>query len=160
MENVSWLRLAGYAGAAVFFYYLVVIRSIIIQKLKERKRRVWTVKEDELAPAFSSETRQSKSQGILQDNQGDQEDMPDEELAFNELERCAETIQDILSAINIDSDSKGVLLSRLQTGIQKYPLVNRQPFKIAISNLIVREAAYKLGFNLTEEEIIALWSDD
>jgi hypothetical protein len=81
----------------------------------------------------------------------------DEEAAFNSLEELAGRIEDVV--INGQQGmNKTSLLPKLQAIISNYPLLNKQPFKVAINNVIIKRSKQHWDIVITEEEVNRLWT--
>jgi hypothetical protein len=120
-------------------------------------KRIWKVEEEDTKTEkdLGDESGEdSNDNALFQPNEMTE---AEEEKAFENLELLASNLQKIISETPANTE-KAALLSTLQQEISRYPILNKRAFKVAIGNLVIRQAAQYCKITISQEESDLMWS--
>lgn len=171
LQGISWQQFLLAAGGLLALYYLGLLvfyggsgksknKSPSAKAPPENQsatKRVWHAEEHPDRPTVVSDHPTTEPETGPHENLPSEEiSDADEEKAFNSLEMLASDIQQIISTAD-PAIHKADLLNAIQQEISRYPALNRLAFKVAISNLIIKQAALHCNIEVTRVEADALW---
>jgi hypothetical protein len=93
---------------------------------------------------------------LLEDD-SNEDDEPEPLPEMEALQTVAQYIRELFSQKESVPVQREELLKSIQSQLKAYPILQAQPYKIAINNLITSEAKEKYQLVIDEEELESLW---
>jgi hypothetical protein len=93
----------------------------------------------------------------LLDDDHNEDDEPEPLPEMEALQTVAQYIRELFSQKESMPLQREKLLKNIQSQLKAYPILQAQPYKIAINNLITSEAKEKYLLVIDEEELESLW---
>lgn len=179
LHGITWLQFLSYTGGALLLYYLVLFvmfgkEGLVKGRLMpgqsptniSGKKRIWRVEEQEVLsddPANRAiEDDQPVDEEYASNNDPDDQSSVEiqtdqEEELFDKLELLASNIQQTITTAVHHTD-KATLFHQLQKQIAQYPDLLHPSFRVAITNLIIRQAKLECEMTISSDEVAALWN--
>jgi hypothetical protein len=162
LSSVPWSHFIVAAIGIACCYYLWLLYSRLKDKFNRpggtdpagnsEARRFWRMEE---RPAREHESTNSDADGSDDEPMGASEEV-EEEKSFQELTRLAGDIEALLNKAS-KTPSRNDIMSSLRGMLQQHPNLNRNPYRVAIFNMIRKRAQEQCSLTITEEELEAAW---
>ncbi|SEW16123.1 hypothetical protein [Chitinophaga arvensicola] len=168
LGSVSWLQFWIVFGIAALVWGVYVYKDVLLGKSppeeeEQASKRIWSVQEVEKAPTVQQSLLNDDEAPVVDDEEQTDEEVEEsdteaefEDGVFDDLEALAEKINEIFTN-NVAVEDKEQLITLLKPEVSRFTSLNRLPFKVAIHNLIERQAQQNYNITLTKAETDTLW---
>ena len=156
---VSTLLVGYYLVIGIKFYAYDI--KMLIQTRRGRSLKITEdlhqqfIKQD--SPDLTFNPAKSSSNEVNEPNQDEEPPVWEHEELFDQTEKLAIRLKEIIAQAHDKEDNKDELIEVLQLALKEYMVLNGTPFQTAINNLIESECAANGFQHLSADEKVLLW---